>query len=991
MVSASRVLWLARALGAGTTALVVTTRAPSRRMARAQRSMRMAAEAAPPQTLLDKVWSSHVVAMRDEKTAILYVDRHLVHEVTSPQAFEGLSLANRPVRRPDCTLCTVDHNVPTTSRKEFHGGAVSVESFLEDVASRTQVLALEENVEKFGLPYFGMKDARQGIVHVVGPEQGFTLPGTTIVCGDSHTATHGAFGSLAFGIGTSEVEHVLATQTILQQKPGSMLVEVSGELRPGVTSKDLVLFVIGQIGTAGGTGKAIEFAGDAVRALSMEARMSMSNMAIEAGARAGFVAPDETTFEYLKGRPMVPPENSEEWQRALEYWRSLRSDDGAAFDVVVKIKGSDVPPMVTWGTSPQHVVPIDGKCPANEEGSLDRAFEYMGLTPGQPLKDLPIDYVFIGSCTNGRIEDLRAAAKVIQESGGGKVPEHVQAIVVPGSGLVKLEAEAEGLDAVFAGAGFEWREPGCSMCLAMNPDKLLPQQRCASTSNRNFEGRQGNGGRTHLVSPQTAAACALTGALADVRDVLPEDSTSDADSSSSSSSSSTTTLAYLPRRFVSFFLCRRAGEKRRSLLGDCSSFLLLDWPPELFFVVVLAARDSSEVSLVSSSSSSSESRRTTAWAGFSRSPVRTTQRCDSERAETAFLAEGRSSSWSRSAKSGAPSTSMTTSLRSSCEAWQTVTQRPSTSAQTPASRSRKLRTSRLNSTPSTAACPTALATTAAAMGCVERVSTAAASLRVAVRSPGVSGCAPIHVSRTTWQRPAVSVPVLSHATTEALRHASKAAALFTMTCFFASWAIAAPVGTGAANAREHGHAATATTRALRSHTAGDPSRKKTGTAKRSTAVTKAKGPNTPATALPKSTVGDRVVWASAATASQSLLSFCEDDVHSARAKPSTATVPPLTASPLLLSFGTLSPDTLASSIHTLPSFTTPSHGTRSPALIEKTSPLENRKFFFFSRVLRAWEWTSSNVETRPIAAPSSCSATAKIATTNAASLTFRVT
>ena len=490
---------------------------------------------AGPQTLLDKVWSSHVVTMRDEKTAILYIDRHLVHEVTSPQAFEGLALARRPVRRPDCTLCTVDHNVPTTSRKDFHGGEISVEDFLEDVASRTQVLALEENVEKFGLPYFGMKDARQGIVHVVGPEQGFTLPGTTIVCGDSHTATHGAFGALAFGIGTSEVEHVLATQTILQQKPGSMLVKVDGTLKPGVTAKDLVLYVIGKIGTAGGTGKAIEFAGSAIRALSMESRMSMSNMAIEAGARAGFVAPDETTFAYLQNRPMVPPSNSQEWHEALTYWRSLQSDDDATFDIVVEIDAHDVPPMVTWGTSPQDVIPIDGMCPKlddedpefsmtsdpNKVAALNRAFEYMGLDPGQKLQGVPLDYVFIGSCTNGRIEDLRAVADVIQHAPeGSKVPDHVEAIVVPGSGLVKLEAEAEGLDKIFINAGFQWREPGCSMCLAMNPDKLKPKQRCASTSNRNFEGRQGNGGRTHLVSPQTAAACALAGALTDVRSYL---------------------------------------------------------------------------------------------------------------------------------------------------------------------------------------------------------------------------------------------------------------------------------------------------------------------------------------------------------------------------------------------------------------------------------------------------------------------------------------
>ncbi|KAJ8609834.1 hypothetical protein CTAYLR_008114 [Chrysophaeum taylorii] len=488
-----------------------------------------------PRTLLDKVWDDHVVAMRDEKTAVLYVDRHLVHEVTSPQAFEGLRLARRPVRRPDCTLCTVDHNVPTSSRAAFHGGEVSVEAFLEDVASRTQVLALEENVEMFGLRYFGMKDARQGIVHVVGPEQGFTLPGTTCVCGDSHTATHGAFGALAFGIGTSEVEHVLATQTILQQKPKNMLVEVNGELRPGVTSKDLVLFVIGKIGAAGGTGCAIEFSGTAIEKLSMEARMSISNMAIEAGARAGLIPPDETTFEYLEGRPMCP--TGEMWAQACEYWRSLKSDEGAAYDAVVKIAASDIPPMVTWGTSPQDVAPVDGTAPEipaptpdnrSMVAAMKRAYAYMGLEPGTRLTDVPVDYVFIGSCTNGRIEDIRDVAAV---AAGRKVADGVRAMIVPGSGLVKLEAEREGLDKVLVDAGFEWREPGCSMCLAMNPDKLKPGERCASTSNRNFEGRQGNGGRTHLMSPASAAATAIAGKLADVRDYLNDDGSIVAESS----------------------------------------------------------------------------------------------------------------------------------------------------------------------------------------------------------------------------------------------------------------------------------------------------------------------------------------------------------------------------------------------------------------------------------------------------------------------------
>ncbi|KAJ1463215.1 aconitase family-domain-containing protein [Pelagophyceae sp. CCMP2097] len=478
----------------------------------------------PDRTLMDKIWESHLVTERDGAT-LLYIDRHLVHEVTSPQAFEGLRLAGRNVRRPDCTLCTVDHNIPTSSRTDFHAGEMSIETFLEDAASRTQVLALEENVRDFGLTYFGMSDARQGIVHVVGPEQGFTLPGTTCVCGDSHTATHGAFGALAFGIGTSEVEHVLATQTIVQQKPKNMLVRVDGILGPGVTSKDIVLYVIGQIGTAGGTGSAIEFGGSAIRSLSMEARMSISNMAIEAGARAGLVAPDATTVAYLEGRPMVPAPDSQEWRDAVAYWETLASDEGAHYDRVVEIDAGDIPPMVTWGTSPQDVAPITGYAPDYEQddslsaprkAAIKRSLEYMGLDAGQKLDQVAIDYVFVGSCTNGRIEDMRAVAAV---AAGRKVAQSVTAIVVPGSGLVKAQAEAEGLDKILIEAGFEWREPGCSMCLAMNPDKLKPQERCASTSNRNFEGRQGNGGRTHLVSPAMAAAAAVAGRLADIRDL----------------------------------------------------------------------------------------------------------------------------------------------------------------------------------------------------------------------------------------------------------------------------------------------------------------------------------------------------------------------------------------------------------------------------------------------------------------------------------------
>lgn len=470
-------------------------------------------------TLYDKIFEDHAVTESDGAT-LLYVDRHLVHEVTSPQAFEGLKMADRAVRRPDCTLVTVDHNVPTEDRREL----VSVEEFIEEAASRAQVLKLEENVKDFGLKYFGMADERQGIVHIIGPEQGFTLPGTTCVCGDSHTATHGAFGALAFGIGTSEVEHVLATSTLSQAKAKNFLIRVDGTLSPGVTSKDVILHVCGLIGTAGGTGSVIEFGGEVIESLSMEARMSVSNMAIEAGARAGLVAPDETTFDYLKGRPMCPAPDSEEWTRAKEYWTSLRSDADAVYDRVVVVNGQDVAPTVTWGTSPQDAVAVTANVPdpadapdAARKAAMERSLDYVGLSPNQPMAGVPVDKVFVGSCTNGRIEDMRAVAAVAK--GRRVAPNVVAAMVVPGSGLVKKQAEDEGLDVVLEEAGFDWREPGCSMCLAMNADKLLPKERCASTSNRNFEGRQGNGGRTHLVSPAMAAAAAVTGALADVRDL----------------------------------------------------------------------------------------------------------------------------------------------------------------------------------------------------------------------------------------------------------------------------------------------------------------------------------------------------------------------------------------------------------------------------------------------------------------------------------------
>ncbi|GAA6028329.1 hypothetical protein JCM8097_006978 [Rhodosporidiobolus ruineniae] len=477
--------------------------------------------ASGPRTLYDKVFDNHVVHMGADGTAIMYIDRHIVHEVTSPQAFEGLQKAGRKVRRLDGTLATVDHNVPTSSRKSFKDSS----SFIKESDSRLQVVTLEENVKKFGVQFFGMTDKRQGIVHVIGPEQGFTLPGTTIVCGDSHTSTHGAFGALAFGIGTSEVEHVLATQTILQGKSKNMLVQIDGDLLPGVTSKDVMLHVIGTIGTAGGTGSVIEFAGTAVEKMSMEARMSMANMSIEGGARAGMFAPDQITFDYLKGKPMAP--KGDEWEKAVEFWKSLKTDEGAHFDHVVKIDAADIPPTVTWGTSPEDTVSIKGTVPdpataTTEAGKakIERALKYMGLEANQKIEDIKITNVFIGSCTNSRIEDLRAAAAIAK---GRKVAEGVYAMVVPGSGLVKQQAEQEGLDRILSEAGFDWREAGCSMCLGMNPDMLTPGQRCASTSNRNFEGRQGPGGRTHLMSPAMAAAAAIAGHLADCRDYTPSE------------------------------------------------------------------------------------------------------------------------------------------------------------------------------------------------------------------------------------------------------------------------------------------------------------------------------------------------------------------------------------------------------------------------------------------------------------------------------------
>ncbi|MCU0987834.1 MAG: 3-isopropylmalate dehydratase large subunit [Acetobacteraceae bacterium] len=461
-----------------------------------------------PRTLFDKIWDSHVVERLPDGTCLLYIDRHLVHEVTSPQAFEGLRMAGRGVRRPDATFAVADHNVPTSDRR----------AGIAEPESRIQVETLEKNVAEFGVPYFPLLDARQGIVHIVGPEQGISQPGMTIVCGDSHTSTHGALGALAFGIGTSE----LATQTLLQKPAKNMLVRVDGALPFGCTAKDIILAIIGRIGTAGGTGHVIEYAGEAIRALDMAGRMTICNMSIEAGARAGLIAPDETTFAYIKGRPHAP--KGEAWDRALAWWKSLPSDPGAAYDTTVVIDAAEIVPLVTWGTSPEDVVPITGVVPdpANEPTEARRAakqrmIEYMGLTPGQRMQDLAVDVVFIGSCTNGRIEDIRAAAAVAK---GRKVAPGVRAMIVPGSGLVKEAAEAEGLDKVLLEAGFEWREAGCSMCLGMNPDQLKPGQRCASTSNRNFEGRQGPGGRTHLMSPAMAAAAAVTGKLADVRDLV---------------------------------------------------------------------------------------------------------------------------------------------------------------------------------------------------------------------------------------------------------------------------------------------------------------------------------------------------------------------------------------------------------------------------------------------------------------------------------------
>ena len=462
-----------------------------------------------PTTLYDKIWNAHLVKNNPDGTSLIYVDRHLVHEVTSPQAFEGLRMAGRKVRRPDLTLATPDHNVPTSGRAEG----------IDDEESRIQVDTLRANAKEFGVPLFDMMDPRQGVVHIVGPEQGFTVPGATIVCGDSHTSTHGAFGALAFGIGTSDVEHTLATQTLILKQSKNMLVEVTGELGLGVTAKDVILAIIGAIGTAGGTGHVIEFAGNVIEELSMEGRMTVCNMTIEGGARAGLIAPDQKTFDYLKGRPMAPAGDA--WEQAVAYWSTLKTDEGAQFDKVIQLKAEDIAPQVTWGTSPEDVVGINDTVPAaedfadeNKQIAAARSLDYMGLSAGTPMTDVKIDAVFIGSCTNGRIEDFREVAKVVE---GKKVADGVRTLLVPGSGLVKQQAEEEGLDKIFIDAGFDWREPGCSMCLAMNADKLAEGERAASTSNRNFEGRQGRGGRTHLVSPAMAAAAAITGKLTDVR------------------------------------------------------------------------------------------------------------------------------------------------------------------------------------------------------------------------------------------------------------------------------------------------------------------------------------------------------------------------------------------------------------------------------------------------------------------------------------------
>ena len=462
-----------------------------------------------PYTIYDKIWNEHLVHEQEDGTSLLFVDRHLINEVTSPQAFEGLRNSKRKVRQPKLTLAVADHNVPTTDRSKG----------ISDQESKIQVEALDSNCKEFGIQIFGMNDKRQGIVHIIGPEQGFTQPGTIIVCGDSHTATHGAFGALAFGIGTSEVEHVLATQTLVQKKSKNFRINVNGKLPIGVTSKDVILQIIGKIGTAGGTGYVIEYAGDLISNLSVENRMTICNMTIEGGARAGLIQPDQKVFDYLKDKPMSP--KKENWEKALEYWSNLKSDEGANFDKEINLNGKDIKPMVTWGTSPQDVVTIDGKVPnpknetdPDKKNSIERSLKYMGLNSDVSVKDIKIDKVFIGSCTNGRIEDLREAAKILKDK---KIANHVNAMVVPGSGLVKEKAEQEGLDKIFINSGFEWREPGCSMCLAMNADKLKPGERCASTSNRNFEGRQGRGGRTHLVSPGMAAAAAISGNLDDVR------------------------------------------------------------------------------------------------------------------------------------------------------------------------------------------------------------------------------------------------------------------------------------------------------------------------------------------------------------------------------------------------------------------------------------------------------------------------------------------
>ena len=464
-----------------------------------------------PKTLFDKIWSDHLVGQRDDGTSLLYIDRHLVHEVTSPQAFEGLKLSNRKVRRPEATFATADHNVPTINREN-----------ISDEQSRIQVETLAKNTKEHNIEYFELSDRRQGIVHIIGPEQGITQPGMTMVCGDSHTSTHGAFGALAFGIGTSEVEHVLATQTIVQKPAKNMRIAVNGKLPFGVTSKDLILYIIGQIGTAGGNGHVIEYAGTSLKPLSMESRMTICNMSIEAGARAGLIAPDQITFDYIKGRPYAP--SKDHWEKAIEYWSSLPSDQDAFYDNELIINSDEIDPMVTWGTSPEDVVAVSGFVPdpssgktENKQKSIQRSLDYMGLKSGTKITDIKLDKIFIGSCTNGRIEDLRNVASVIKDK---KISSHISGMIVPGSGLVKKQAEEEGLSKIFIDAGFEWRDAGCSMCLGMNPDQLKPGERCASTSNRNFEGRQGRGGRTHLMSPELAAASAIKGNISDIRDFI---------------------------------------------------------------------------------------------------------------------------------------------------------------------------------------------------------------------------------------------------------------------------------------------------------------------------------------------------------------------------------------------------------------------------------------------------------------------------------------